>query len=71
MSEWISVNAELPKTKQNVWSDPVIALTDKDDVYKLSYFDGVDGGCWQRTKDFVSSGANSVTHWMPLPDAPK
>jgi hypothetical protein len=59
MSEWISVKDRLPETEQ----------------YVLAYHNS----CYPRERvDFFSEtskrwmmSAGDVTHWMPLPEAPK
>ena len=63
---WIPVSERLPEHKNGLWSDPVIAMTDTGNIYRLSYCGG-----WQRTSEFMASGSNKVTHWMPLPAAPE
>ena len=64
--QWISVSERLPEHKDGMWSDPVIAMSDTGDVFRLSYCGG-----WQRTSSFMDSGSSNVTHWMPLPSAPE
>ena len=63
--QWIPVSERMPEHKDGWWSDPVIAMTDTGNIYRLSYCGG-----WQRTSEFVASGSSKVTHWMPLPSAP-
>ena len=64
--QWIPVSERLPENKDGLWSDPVIAMTDTGNIYRLSYCGG-----WQRTSEFMASGSSKVTHWMPLPPAPE
>jgi hypothetical protein len=61
-SEWISVSDRLPESKKDMWSREVIALSDTGDVFKLSCM----GSYWQRSKAFIDSGSEKITHWMPL-----
>ena len=68
---WISVEDNLPFSAKGQWSQPVIAMSDVGLIYKLSYFNGDDSGCWQRTSAFAESASKIVTHWMPLPAPPK
>ena len=68
MSEWISVEDRLPESKPEKWSNPVIALCDCGMVYRLSYFNGVDGGCWQRTQSFADNASKKVIKWMEFPE---
>lgn len=60
--DWISVETQLPESKEGRWSKEVIALSDTGDVFKLSCM----GAYWQRTKAFIESGSSKITHWMPL-----
>ena len=60
--DWISVNDRLPESKEGVWSKEVIALGDSGDVFKLSCM----GSYWQRSKAFIESESENITHWMPL-----
>ena len=64
--QWISVTERQPEHKDGMWSDPVIAMSDTGDVFRLSYCGG-----WQRTSSFIDSGSSNVTHWMPLPALPE
>ena len=64
--KWVPVSERLPEHKDGLWSDPVIAMTDTGNIYRLSYCGG-----WQRTSEFMASGSSKVTHWMPLPSAPE
>ena len=63
MSEWIKVEDSLPKDNQKVivWIDRYNYYPDYMDVSHRQ--DGAwtkHDGAWQR-----------ISHWMPLPDAPK
>lgn len=74
MSEWISVDDRLPDIGEDVliherWASvPCIAWI-------------TECGIWLANKDFISCDGDcvietdieqsEVTHWMPLPDAPK
>ena len=64
--DWISVKERLPEAESDCWSEPVIALSDAELIYKLSYFNSADpsDGCWQRTKSFADSASKVVTHWI-------
>ncbi|ENT2009297.1 TPA: hypothetical protein ACIVL7_002234 [Salmonella enterica subsp. enterica serovar Chester] len=55
--DWINVEEQLPESKEGQWSKEVIALTDTGDVFKLSCM----GSYWQRTKEFIDSGARLHT----------
>ncbi|MEX2986831.1 DUF551 domain-containing protein [Serratia fonticola] len=61
-SQFISVDERLPESKEGRWSAEVIALGDAGDVFKLSCM----GSYWQRTKAFIESDSEKITHWMPL-----
>lgn len=61
-SEWVSVDERLPESSEGVWSKEVIALGDAGDIFKLSCM----GAYWQRSKSFIESDSEKITHWMPL-----
>ena len=65
--EWVSVGNKLPESQKDQWSDPVIALADNGEIFKLSCM----GSYWQRSGAFVDSGAQEITDWMPIPEMPK
>ena len=67
MSEWISVEDRLPESSDGRWSKDVIALCDNGEVFRLACM----GDYWQGSTAFIESGADRVTHWMPLPDPPE
>lgn len=62
--KWIDVKKELPTNEDGKWSKSVAALCDNGKVYRLSCM----GGYWQRSKEFVDSGANEVHFWINLPE---
>lgn len=64
MSGWIKCIDRMPENNPGRWSEKVVAVSDLGDVFKLSAM----GGYWQRSSAFVESGAESITHWQPLPD---
>tara|TARA_R110000851_G_scaffold322370_1_gene488366 strand:+ start:76 stop:246 length:171 start_codon:yes stop_codon:yes gene_type:complete len=55
MNEWISVNNSLPE-KYGM----VLAFTECGDIDVVYFFVDTSWG-----------GTDKITHWMPLPDAPK
>lgn len=63
MCEWISVDERLPESMPDRWSEDVIALCDNGCIFRLAIY----GEYWQRSTAFVESGADRVTHWMPIP----
>jgi hypothetical protein len=63
---WISCSERLPESTAETWSKDVIALSDTGDVFRLA----CQGSYWQRTKAFIQSGSEKVTHWQPLPQPP-
>ncbi|MEH6451313.1 MAG: DUF551 domain-containing protein [Oleispira sp.] len=80
MSEWISVDDEMPKARQEVlvfckWDNsPLIAFHDK--YYwteKCDNLEVIGDACatteihWVGAKDIGCE----ITHWMPLPELPK
>ena len=65
MSEWISVDDELPKDKTMV-----LALSVHKAVYATWYVqDDIEFFPYAHSASFAPIG--EVTHWMPLPDLPK
>lgn len=67
MGEWIDVKERLPENKPGKWSNYVIALCDNGEIFKLCCM----GHYWQRSRSFVESEAECVTHWMPIPEPKK
>lgn len=63
MSKWIKCSERLPESKCGCWSKEVAAVSNLGDVFKLSCM----GDYWQRSKAFVDSGAEEITHWISLP----
>lgn len=62
---WVACAERLPESKPGMmWSKEVAAVTNLGDVFKLSCM----GDYWQRTSEFVDSGATSITHWISLPE---
>jgi hypothetical protein len=65
--EWISVKDRLPDQSMYVLVYPVYARDDKTDPrVEHSWFNGKEF-----TLDEGWSPLKGVTHWTPLPDAPK
>ena len=68
-SKWISVEDEMPHAEYGE-SDNVLTIN-RVGICKVLYF---DGGCWcYPTGEPVVCGNPRwrITHWMPLPEAPK
>ena len=51
-----------PKASQGKWSNPVIVVTNLGHVFQLSYFNGQDGGIWQRPGSFEKG--EKVETWI-------
>lgn len=69
MSEWISVEAELPPNATKGVDDCIYLLG----FVSCPYYKGqVHVVCWMNNR-FVGypQGATDVTHWMPLPEPPE
>ena len=65
MPEWKPAN-EPPTGTPGNWSRPVIVLTNYDDVFCLSYFNGENGdGVWQRPARF--NQGEQVAWWIDKP----
>jgi len=63
MNKWIDADKETPKNDDGLWSDPVIAISDTGDVFKLSCI----GGYWQRTSSFINTGSTKIVAWCNMP----
>ena len=57
MAAWISVHDKLPGDGEKVL---VYTKTDKQNVARYV----------KRRNEFIAAGNMTVTHWMPLPEAP-
>jgi len=76
IGEWISIKDRLPKPLQDV-----LIITKEGDYNIANYEDEYDPkDCWMHSfpmnRDYEKSTGHSyyitdVTHWMPLPSAPK
>ena len=65
---WISVDERLP---DEVYGDEIIICTE-DGVVGAGRYDGEFSWMANEGSDFYDLGTDSrVTHWMPLPEAPK
>lgn len=62
---WVACSDRPPESKAGMmWSKEVAAVSNLGDVFKLSCM----GDYWQRTSEFIDSGATSITHWIYLPE---
>lgn len=66
MREWISVESKL------VPDEPVIVFipTSGGHYINIAYVD-LFGDLYDVDENFIGYHADDVTHWMPLPEAPK
>jgi len=66
-SEWISVKNKLPEK-----SDEYIVADESNNVFSLIYRTDIKW-CYQADNKGYHDlyEHNDITHWMPLPDAPK
>lgn len=64
MSSWTPVAERLPDDDITV----LIAVKDSDEPVWVGYHDGEDG--WCSASDAIPIDG-MVTHWMPLPEAPR
>lgn len=62
-SRWISVEEELPPIREIGRSDIVLVCTVEEKI-GIAYYNHVN-------KAWVSSATRNITHWMPIPPAPK
>ena len=63
MDNWINVKDELPKRNEEV-----LCYSDKNGGYLFIGYLGLHSGEWCQ---FGFMHCYNVTHWMPLPEAPK
>ncbi len=61
-SKWISVNDKLPETFRHV----LVWQPENKNIRRTYYRDGK----WQ-FDEYSQGSAEIITHWMPLPEAPK
>ena len=66
VSEWISAEDRLPESNEGYWSSMVEAKCNLGFIYNLSYFNGSDSGCWQRTSSFVRRASDKIVQWRLL-----
>ena len=73
MNEWISVNDRLPKSKQMV-----LCYTPCDGFMFVGYYQEIEPNpYWKSYWNIITAMRSTkkitkkVTHWMPLPEAPK
>ena len=64
VQEWISVNDRLPEP----WKQ--VLIYSRHDFCESAFYIGVPGK-WRVTWNHEMLDADSVTHWMPLPEPPK
>ena len=64
VQEWISVDDELPEA----WKQ--VLIYSRHDFCESAVYIGVPGK-WRVTWNHEMLEADSVTHWMPLPEMPK
>ena len=56
-----------PMGKKGCWTNEVVVVTNYGDVFSLSYFNGEDGGNWQRPARF--NDGEEVEFWTEKPIA--
>ena len=66
MSEWISVEDSLPCSVTGCWSSVVEVKCNLGFSYNISYFSGVEDGCWQRTGEFIRNESDKIIKWRLL-----
>ena len=75
-SEWISVDERLPENDYGKhWKDRqhYLVVTEPSGLMRVARFGSKEFPWWIDSHDTVMTSANyaKVTHWMPLPEAPK
>lgn len=61
---WIPADVP-PHTPKGTWSGEKVCWTNYGDVFNLAYFNGEDGGCWQRPHRF--NDGEVVLFWAEKP----
>ena len=74
MSNWISVDDQLPNYKEEV--HVLILLKEDYDWFPKSYAQRVDKAWWLPQRECfvfedVEDAKHLITHWMPLPESPE
>ena len=74
--EWISVEKRLPENDYgNHWKERqhYLVMTEPSGLMRVARFGSKEFPWWIDSHDTVMTSANyaKVTHWMPLPEAPK
>ena len=79
--EWISVDERLPEDVYGKDREQITVLVYTEGKkasqcsrcaeYKLIRREPLERDVWKRTGNFYWSKSKRVTHWMPLPEAPK
>ena len=64
MNSW-KPSTQPPQGNKHQWSPEVVVITNLGNVFLLSYFQGVCGGCWQRPRAFVPG--ETVAFWIEQP----
>ena len=64
MSEWISVEDRLPKTRR-----AVLVWVPHNECYYLANFEAGEWTSWQGNRHLW--WCDVLTHWMPLPNPPE
>lgn len=75
-SEWISVDERLPENDYGKhWKERqhYLVMTEPSGLMRVARFGSKEFPWWVDSHDTVMTSANyaKVTHWMPLPEAPK
>ncbi|MEG1232316.1 MAG: DUF551 domain-containing protein [Acinetobacter sp.] len=76
MSEWIDVNSELPKFKEETVVHVLLKDNEKGFWLPARYDQLLEKAWWiPQRETFVVDGVEDaihlITHWMPLPEPPK
>lgn len=81
MVEWISVKERLPKKngeylcyRDRYYGNPIEICSFATNLYEVDEYDFEDekrAGWYYYDSEYGYCETSSVTHWMPLPDAPQ
>lgn len=62
---WNPASVPPARAGDNLWSNPVVVVTNLDNVFRLQYFHGKEGGCWKRPSTFQPG--EEVDCWIEMP----
>ena len=62
--DWKSAKVP-PKSNPDNWSNDIVVITNFGRVFLAAYYNGSDGGCWQRPGQFKDG--EKIEQWIEQP----